>query len=272
MASQRLSNYHLNFNIAYNDQKKPLHYTTPCIIYVQKGHGILKIEEEIHKLTAGDCFLAPLALPVSYWATSENGWEYIWGFFDGPMFQEILIKTGFSATNPVCRCNEEQQALFAELYENRFFYHGKEYYAALEKMVHLCASFIDTLPSEEQPLSDNSIRSITNFIKNNVDRTDLSVDLLMKVSGLGRTSLFQKFKNAGYPSISHYIRDIRISKAKLLLRSTELPVSQIAFAVGMEDPLYFSRVFKKAVGGSPSRYRLIISREKSQGKDEKNDL
>ena len=52
-----------------------------------------------------------------------------------------------------------------------------------------------------------------------------------------------------------YILSLRISNAQSLLETTKYNVTEIASIVGYENPLYFSRIFKKQVGLSPSEYR-----------------
>lgn len=259
----KISSYHLNFNIDCLDRKESMHHGLPCFIYIVKGRGTLKVNEEIFPLDTGDCFLAPIGDPISYWAKAGEGWKYIWINFNGPMFQEILSKTAFSAATPVCHCTQEQQQGFQDLLARKHHFHGRDYYDALGMMVRLCASFIENFPSEDQMLADNSIQSIRSFIQNNLSRPDLDVKLLMQVTGLGRTTLYNKFKKAGYKSVSSYIQGMRIGQAKFLLRSTELPINQIAFVVGFEDPLYFSRILKKEIGLSPTGYRKYIAKHKA---------
>ena len=55
-----------------------------------------------------------------------------------------------------------------------------------------------------------------------------------------------------------YIHLLLIDKARLLLQSTALPVGEIARVLGIEDPLYFSRLFKKLCGVSPVAYRKAV--------------
>lgn len=52
-----------------------------------------------------------------------------------------------------------------------------------------------------------------------------------------------------------YITSTRIARAQGLLESTDYNISEIASIVGYENPLYFSRIFKKLVGVSPRKYR-----------------
>ena len=55
-----------------------------------------------------------------------------------------------------------------------------------------------------------------------------------------------------------YITAIRIDKAKELLNSSSLNISEISAVVGYDNPLYFSRMFKKIIGTSPTNYRKSI--------------
>ena len=52
-----------------------------------------------------------------------------------------------------------------------------------------------------------------------------------------------------------YILSLRMANAQSLLESTEYNISEIAEAVGYDNPLYFSRLFHKHIGVSPTAYR-----------------
>lgn len=56
-------------------------------------------------------------------------------------------------------------------------------------------------------------------------------------------------------SIGQYITTLRIEEAKRLLRSTNLPIGEVACGVGYQDPKYFSRIFQKETGLYPRAYR-----------------
>ena len=53
-----------------------------------------------------------------------------------------------------------------------------------------------------------------------------------------------------------YIVSIRIANAQVLLETTDYNVTEIGNIVGYDNPLYFSRIFKKQKGVSPSEYRV----------------
>lgn len=66
------------------------------------------------------------------------------------------------------------------------------------------------------------------------------------------------FKKQTGQTIFAYLTKVRIAKAKMLLTSGNLPICTIARQVGYEDIYYFSNVFKKQTGYSPTRYRKMV--------------
>jgi YesN/AraC family two-component response regulator len=52
-----------------------------------------------------------------------------------------------------------------------------------------------------------------------------------------------------------YINSLRIEKAKAMLKNSNFSVEEIAYCVGINDRFYFSRIFKKELGISPTEYR-----------------
>ena len=72
---------------------------------------------------------------------------------------------------------------------------------------------------------------------------------------IGRTQLNRKIKAITGCKTTEYILMARLSKAKKLLTSTSMPVSDVALQCGMEDVSYFSTIFRKHIGVTPSAYR-----------------
>ena len=64
-------------------------------------------------------------------------------------------------------------------------------------------------------------------------------------------------------TFKEYLTDIRIKRAKELLRTTTLRSSEIADQVGYNDPHYFSLVFRRTTGLSPKEFRLQVQQGKS---------
>ena len=61
-----------------------------------------------------------------------------------------------------------------------------------------------------------------------------------------------------------YLTDLRINHARQLMGQTELTMREIADMVGYEDQLYFSRIFKKRTGFTPSAYRRSLQSSENE--------
>ena len=72
-----------------------------------------------------------------------------------------------------------------------------------------------------------------------------------------------EFKNIMKTTPMQYVVSLRIAAAKEYFDSTNKNVTEVSSAVGYDNPLYFSRLFKKYTGYSPSAYRKI-KRDKTE--------
>jgi len=85
--------------------------------------------------------------------------------------------------------------------------------------------------------------------------SDLRLEQLAKLCNLSLSSFKRKFKEVYSDSPTNYIIEKRIEKSKELLGHTEMAISQVAYEIGFQDPLYFTRLFKKKTGKTPSSFR-----------------
>ncbi|MEZ4779700.1 MAG: response regulator [Flavobacteriaceae bacterium] len=106
---------------------------------------------------------------------------------------------------------------------------------------------------KSNPLDINFIKKIQEFSLGK--QQDHNMESLAKELLMSRTQLHRKIKQLTNMSITQYINHIKLEKAKNLLLTSTLTVSEIAYEVGYEDPKYFSKVFKKEQGKTPSSFR-----------------
>ena len=84
---------------------------------------------------------------------------------------------------------------------------------------------------------------------------NFGVKELCKKVGMSRTQLHNKIKALTGYYTSHFIKKARIHQATKLLRTTEMNIRQVAIEVGIESLPYFTKIFTKEIGLSPSKYR-----------------
>jgi len=114
------------------------------------------------------------------------------------------------------------------------------------------------IPDENKPSSESKeekfINSLNQLIEEQIDNPDLNVDVLCEKLAISRTHLNRKVKEMTGESPATYIRRIRLQKASLLLKTKNLTVSEIAYAIGFSSPSYFCQAFRDYYGISPKDY------------------
>ena len=99
------------------------------------------------------------------------------------------------------------------------------------------------------------VESALNFIERNFQNVHLSVQQVADYVKLDRTYLYRLFKQQMGMSIVEYINRRRVSRAEVMLIDMQISVKDVAFSVGFSDPMYFSRVFKRLNGITPTKFK-----------------
>jgi AraC-like DNA-binding protein len=104
-------------------------------------------------------------------------------------------------------------------------------------------------------LEDQFLHKLRSAIEGQLDNAHLSIEEICQLMGMGRTTLYMKMAALTGMSINRYVRSLRLRKARELLSSSSMNISEVAYSVGFEDPKYFSRVFSEEFGVSPGNFR-----------------
>ncbi|HHU91395.1 MAG TPA: response regulator [Clostridiaceae bacterium] len=106
------------------------------------------------------------------------------------------------------------------------------------------------------------LRQAIAFIDKSYSESSISLDKVAKKVNISPNYLSAIFSQEVGQTLTEYLTYKRIDEAKRMLRQTDNRLSEIAFAVGYKDPRYFSFVFKKVTGRTPSDYRRGINSER----------
>ncbi|MCF0072947.1 ATP-binding protein [Dyadobacter sp. CY261] len=85
----------------------------------------------------------------------------------------------------------------------------------------------------------------------------LSMEAICHQIGMSRSSLHRKMVALTGMSVTRYDRSLRMAQARHLLTTTPMSISEVAYAVGFEDPKYFTRLFSEELGQSPTEFRRL---------------
>ena len=111
---------------------------------------------------------------------------------------------------------------------------------------------IDTI--EAQTPDEKLLEKVMSYINNNISNPTLSVEMIATEVGLSRVHLHRKLRQLTNQTTRDLIRNQRIQLAARLLKEKNLPISEVAYAVGFSSPAHFTTAFKAMFGMSPSQY------------------
>lgn len=232
--------------------------------YVISGNGTLygsgaNGESKSFTVESGQGFMIYPYQLNTYVADLENPWEYVWVEFDGLCVRSSLAGTELSRNRPVYRANSTvlRENMVTEM----------QYISAHPETGTLCVTghlylFLDYLMRSAKTEQLNSLRRMQDyyihaaiaFIEAHFQER-IRIDELASVCGIERSYFSKIFRESVGVSPQTFIMNYRMGKAETLLRETEMPIGEIAAAVGYENPLHFSRAFKNARGISPREWR-----------------
>ena len=230
------------------------------IHYVTKGYGTFKFNGKVYNLKQGDIFILLKGMQVEYVASIDDPWEYYWIGFSGSNANEYLNRT--SITNS-CVANCEENSKIPKIILNMCEI-SKTYNPSrsddillLKELYSLLYALIEEFPKpfeyKDKELH-TYIQDALNFINSNYMHS-ITVQEIADYVNLSRSYLYKMFiKNLGI-SPQRYLINLRMYKATLLLKSTKLPIGEVANSLGYSDSLLFSKTFSKHFSMSPLNYR-----------------
>ena len=223
-----------------------------CIGIVEKYHG-----RDINQ-PEDDTFIGIFRTPEAALNCSLDLRQHILGAKGKTKSKSIDFKMGLCVGQPVT----EDQGFFEEAVDLA------EILCNIARVSEINTSrfFAQLSNVEDQIVENNGFRivesqdigfliSLYGFIRNNLEKETLSVDLLSREMAVSRAQLYRKIKSLTGVSPNHFIRDQRLDKAMNLIKLGDSNISAIALGVGFNNPSYFSKCFQNRFGISPSKIK-----------------
>lgn len=207
------------------------------------------------KVTDKNYFLITPFTKINYFPNPNDKWQYFWLIMGGPRCKSALKKYGFRTTTGVGEYDYKDKLL--PLLESCF----PDVFEPLgEDALDYCFKMIFSYNRANGKTADSGEPKRKHFndavhfinLKYHSGITPASVSKYVKLEEKYLCALFKEFCNT---STQQYINNLRITKSKQLLIQTDLSISEVAYSVGINDSLYFSRFFKKHVGVSPKEFK-----------------
>ncbi|MBK6932463.1 MAG: response regulator [Saprospirales bacterium] len=104
-----------------------------------------------------------------------------------------------------------------------------------------------------QSAEDVFLQKVLRIVEAKLGDEDFGMPQLCKALNMSRSNLFRKLKALTGQSVTGFIRTLRLEKARELLETTDMNVTEVSYAVGFSSPGYFSRAFQAAFGVAPGK-------------------
>lgn len=263
-------------------------YCHPCYRYgpnkrdtyvfhmILEGKGTLEINKKIYKLEAGDAFMLEPGVEAWYEADRDEPWYYKWFGFVGLRASECANRAGFSTKNPIRKinCMKELSQYIDQMLET----HQLSYEDELKRNALLMLSFSSLIEDCRKNfgggISTTRAYPGSVYVKHAMEYINHHYNEKLKISeladfiGVNRSYLTSSFKKTIGCSPQEFLVNLRMEKAKSLLKETDLSINAVSNAVGYTDQLAFSKVFKQHCGISPRMYKeergLLISERREE--------
>lgn len=226
---------------------------------VLDGAGKLEYNGKEYKLEKGSCVFINCHHPYSHITDPDNLWTLRWCHFYGPSLSSIYDKYCEPGGLPVFQPSDA--APFTSTLDSLYaLASGSDYIRDMrinEELNKLCTLLMGESwhpEDKRQAPKRQSVSEVKEYLDQNYAER-LSLDELSKQFFIDKYYLSKTFKSQFGLSITTYLQNIRITKAKQLLRFSAKTVEEIGYEVGLGNPAYFSRVFKNVEGVSPQKYR-----------------
>lgn len=229
------------------------------IHYVISGTGYFEVNGKKYKLHAGDSFLITPFTTVHYYPDAEDRWLYAWIDFAGNKAAELMAEMNWNMANPVCTIplSDKLMPLYTQLH-NLDIYNGNCYNEANGLMSAILGIYADAMSQSKRTSKSSSHQRLAaaalNLIHTNYHHADFHIDSMYSMLNLSHATLYRLFIDEMGVSPQTYLQHYRIEQAKKMILNGA-SVKNTALSCGYENALYFSKVFKRNVGVTPSEYK-----------------
>ncbi|MDP4275577.1 MAG: ATP-binding protein [Bacteroidota bacterium] len=128
----------------------------------------------------------------------------------------------------------------------------------LRKKLHDRYASLDHIPPTSDiylKKEDDFMLKVKKVLESNLSDDEFGISQLCRELAVSHAQLYKKFKSLSNKTIADFFKTLRLLKAKELLLTTRLNITEITFAVGFKNLSYFSREFTREFGKSPSEFR-----------------
>jgi len=230
-------------------------------LYCIDGSGWVKHEGDDIIMTRNQGFFLQPGVEHEYGASKTHPWSYYYIHYEGDLarhYTRLILGEKESGTYWINETDEYLRCfsmILAHLEEGWTYPNMVMASAYLHKL--LSYIFLKKKHDAEalrNASTETRVRAVVDMIEEN-PQNHISILELARAAGLSNSRFREVFKEQVGMSPKQYSLHMQIEKSKELLRGSDLSIHEISLRMGNQDSHYFSRIFTKKVGSSPSKYR-----------------
>lgn len=253
--------YYPKAQFHFRERRQPI--SQYVLIYCIEGKGWYRVDGQEYAVEAGQYFVLPAGKAHAYGADGQAPWTIYWIHFKGklasrfasPNPRPIEVRPGIQS-----RIND-RIALFDEILRTlELGYSHENLLYACSILHHFLATLRYLSPyraaTHDEIGNGDIVIAAIHFMKEHIERK-LSLRAIAEHTGYSPSHLSALFSGrTGYSPLA-YFNQLKIQRACQLLDFTDMRINQICYKIGIEDSYYFSRLFRKIMGMSPTAYREL---------------
>lgn len=233
------------------------------LLYIASGQAHFFFDDEDTIVTAGHMVIYRPKEMQRYIYYGVDQTEVYWVHFTGSDVTNILRKYGITNNTRVIYTGTslEYSKIFKQMiYELQQC--QSDYEELLSMLLHQIFISIHRQITKERNIKNEYIEAemetAIQYFNENYNTT-INIESYALSRGMSISWFIRSFKQYANITPMQYIVSLRITNAQMLLESTNYSVKEISYIVGYDNPLYFSRIFSKQKGVSPTEYRKRLT-------------
>jgi len=240
------------------------------LIYCVDGSGWYVLGGRRYVVQKGHFFVLPPHVPHAYGATENGSWTIYWVHFSGShagiyaegmqVPQQINVELNsrimerLGIFEEILTTLETGTDIEALRYASSLLHHflaSMRYLRLFREAKH---SSDTGSGAADSPDAAAICQAAVHYMEENIE-SHITLQQVLDYTGYSQSHFSALFKRHTGKSPLVFFNGLKMERAGQLLRETDLQVNQICHKVGIDDPYYFSRLFSKAMGMSPTSYR-----------------
>lgn len=223
---------------------------------VLEGKGTVCCNGTPFEAGAGDLFIHRKGNNYRYFDTKSTPWKYIYIYLEGSLAESCMKALGLAPENPIFPIPFTHPFwVKLQLLTQEFDQHQMTGVASVRAAWELFELMKNHHDSSNTVPKKETLAEVAKGIIESSSQAITNVNDLAAALHVSRVTLFRSFKERYNQSIKEFIEQTRFERIEPLLKNSDLLIQEIAHIAGFNDPLYFSRAFRKRYGTSPTEWR-----------------